>query len=155
MPASADIDGWIRTWGRLTGVPDLALGPAGTCAFALGDGPRIVLEVSDAGATLDLSAPMLELRGQDPEALYRDLLQRNHMGRQTGDAAFAIDARDDRVVLCVSRPTDDLDEAGFMTLLMRFVDLARQQWRALNSPGADAPDGGGADDPLPPPDLLV
>jgi hypothetical protein len=153
MPTSADIDRWIRTWGRLTGLPDLAPGAAGTCAFALDDGPRIILEVADGGATLDLYAPMLELRGQDPEALFRDLLQRNDPARGTFDAAFAIDPRDDQVVLCVSRPTEDLDEASFMRLLMGFVDRARREWQALQAPGDDAPDRARAD--APPPDRLV
>jgi hypothetical protein len=67
---------------------------------------------------------------------WKNLLQANLLGSQTGGAVLALDAAQERIVLCRSFAGDDTDAAVFIAGLEAFIEAAARWHLQLQKPDA-------------------
>ncbi len=96
--------------------------------FEREESPATALHVwCDLGpAPLDAAAPQS----------WKNLLQANLLGSQTGGAVLALDAAQERIVLCRSFAGDDTDAAAFIAALEAFIEAAARWHLRLQKPDA-------------------
>ena len=101
----------------------------GACAFEADGSLITVNDLPEIGA-IALSGDLGEPPPERLEALYRTLLEANHLFRETAGATISLDPDAGRFALCKSLPAALLDQDSFFGEVERFVN-AVESWSRL------------------------
>lgn len=120
------VNNWLRILGARVQV-SLQLDQDGLCAIGHLSGIDCALEVPEGCGKVFLRAPLLSL-DQCGEATLRFCLAQHLLGINTAGAVFAIDQKEDAIVLWQTRDLAGLDLESFAMMVVEFFEAA-DHWR--------------------------
>ena len=106
ISARAMVDHYLERYGRKVGRPIPRIDASGRADIRHGSALVSVTVLEDHGV-LVIHAPVGSIPDGDREALYRELLEASYLS--TSDAAFAVDASSQRIVVRALRRLSGLD----------------------------------------------
>ncbi len=106
ISARAMVDHYLERYGRKVGRPIPRIDTSGRADIRHGSALVSVTVLEDHGV-LVIHAPVGSIPDGDREALYRELLEASYLS--TSDAAFAVDASSQRIVVRALRRLSGLD----------------------------------------------
>jgi len=117
---------WLNNISQAYNLHPLALNAAGVCALRYGQRVECVIECPGDGQVVYFYAPMMKIPAEQAEKFYRVCLKANLFCLETHGATFAIDEKNQQIVLCYPQPTVLLDEQLFRNVLSNFLEIAAQ-----------------------------
>ena len=104
----------------------------GVCAFTYGEVLEVVFELPETSSTLQIYSPILRIAKNESAALFKRLLRLNLFGVETRGATFALEDKNNFIILCYGVPVEDLDATGFLNLVSGFIETAEKWFFELN-----------------------
>lgn len=136
------VNNWLRILGARVQI-NLQLDHDGMCAIGHLSGIDCALEVPEGCGKIFLRAPILSLDLCN-EATLRFCLAQHLLGINTAGAVFAIDQKDNAMVLWQTRDLAGLDLESFAMMVVEFFEAA-DHWRyeldSLQRPPEEKPAG--------------
>ena len=120
----------------------------GACAFEA-DGSLITINDLPEVGVIALSGDLGEPPPERLEALYRTLLEANHLFRETAGATISLDPEAGRFALCKSLPAALLDQDSFFSEVERFVNAVESWSRLIRDFRSAAAEAGNDEDAVP------
>ncbi|WP_461833103.1 type III secretion system chaperone [Desulfothermus sp.] len=112
----------LKQLGQEMGLGTLEMDEDNTCRLVFDDIINVDLEVTDDNKILWIYSVIGVLPVDNREKFYERLLSANLFGKETGDAAFAVDTNTKEVLLITKVNLEKIDFQDFINLLELFVD---------------------------------
>ena len=137
------VNSWLAELGGQAGIQSLALNDEGICAIRYNNKINVDVEYPDQSEKVYLNCPMLPVPDDDSERdrVFDEIMRLNFFAMETRGAVFAIDERDESLVLCYGHLVSDLDCVSFMNLLGNFIETADKWYDRLNEEKKTPPAG--------------
>ena len=106
--------------------PAFALNESGRCTIKADDSMFIVIMTDEQDSCYSLAATIIDLKGEDPLAIYKAALKANMYQSETLGGAIALNEDTDSLMLFFSESVHKVDHQGFKNTLDNFVDGAQR-----------------------------
>jgi len=118
------INDFLKQLAQEIGLNSLEMDVNNTCRLVFDDRINVDMEATDDNMTLWIYSVIGILPVNNREKFYERLLSANLFGKETGDAAFAVDTNTREVLLITKVNLEKIDFQDFINLLELFVDRA-------------------------------
>lgn len=124
----------VTAMGQTLDIGSLALNDKGMCFFKYHDHFDFVIEAPPSTDTFFLYASLLSLpsNSEDKVLIYEKLLEHNYLCIDTHGATFAIDRKNNSLILCYWHKLQHLELQEFISVVIRFLQTADEHWETLN-----------------------
>ncbi|HQU08733.1 MAG TPA: CesT family type III secretion system chaperone [Opitutales bacterium] len=119
------INEWLKELALSAGIPHLKLDAHRLCALKYANKLDFVIELPDNSPLVYMYSPLINLSEvANPLPLYDRILKANFFCLDTRGATFAIDERNNRVILSYGHLIDELDSQKFQRIVGNFLETA-------------------------------
>jgi len=137
----------LAAYGQMMGLPSLKFNEQGCARLMFDDTVAVDLEIDEPGNCVHLYSVLGPVPPGDNHVLYRQLLEGNLFGQQTGGALLAVDGTREDLLVCSRVGLPGATPAGLALSIDALAGAARDWQQRLASGALQAGEGTDAQPP--------